>query len=139
MSEHKHVPRNVNEVHKSEQTGFNTRLAVLLTRSVGTMPTAYTFVVLAIVGLFAILGLLSPIVAVLVAWTSQTLIQLVLLPVIMVGQNVLSRKSELMAEEQFKTTEKTYHDTELIMARMDKQDENIQEILTLIRGQHQDM
>lgn len=139
MSEHKHVPRNVNEVHKSEQTGFNTRIAVLLTRSVGTMPTAYTFVVLAIVGLFAILGLLSPIVAVLVAWTSQTLIQLVLLPVIMVGQNVLSRKSELMAAEQFKTTEKTYHDTELIMARMDAQDKKIEEMLALMHAKTSDV
>ncbi len=86
------------------------------------MWTAYTFVVLAIIGLFAILGLLSPIVALLVAWTSQTLIQLVLLPIIMVGQNVLGRKTELQADEQFRTTMSTYHDIEQIMLHLSAQD-----------------
>ena len=121
---HPHQPRNPNEVHRLEQAaeGINTKIAVTLTKRVGTMWTAYTFVVLAIVGLFAILGVLSPLVALLVAWTSQTLIQLVLLPVIMVGQNVLSRKQEIQSEEQFNTTIKTYHDIEQIMQHLSAQD-----------------
>jgi len=124
---HRHVPVNVNAVQKEEQEegGFNTLLAVWLTQHVGSMWTAYTFVILAVIGLFAILGLLSPIVALLVAWTSQTLIQLVLLPVIMVGQNVLGRKSELLAEEQFKTTMSTYHDIEEIMKHLSAQDSEL--------------
>jgi len=119
-----HQPRNVNLLHEAEKAaaGINTRVAVGLTKSVGTMWTAYTFVVLAIIGLFAILGLLSPIVALLVAWTSQTLIQLVLLPIIMVGQNVLGRKTELQADEQFNTTMSTYHDIEQIMQHLLVQD-----------------
>src|SRR5438552_2551730 len=94
---HQHQPRNVNLLHQAEKAaaGINTRIAVGLTKGVGTMWTAYGFVVLAVIGLFAILGLLNTTVATLVAWTSQTLIQLVLLPIIMVGQNVLGRKSEL--------------------------------------------
>src|SRR5437667_9100357 len=114
---HPHQPRNINKLHKEQlaAAGINARIAVGLTKRVGTMWTAYTFVVLAIIGLFAILGLLSPIVALLVAWTSQTLIQLVLLPIIMVGQNVLGRKTELQADEQFRTTMSTYHDIEQIM------------------------
>src|ERR1700736_5428595 len=121
---HQHKPRNVNLLHEAEQAaaGINTRIAVGLTKSVGTMWTAYTFVVLAIIGLFAILGLLSPIVALLVAWTSQTLIQLVLLPIIMVGQNVLGRKTELQADEQFNTTMSAYHDIEQIMQHLSDQD-----------------
>jgi uncharacterized membrane protein len=121
---HPHQPRNVNLVHEAElaAAGFNTRLAVGLTQSVGTMWTAYTFAVLAIIGLFAILGLLSPIVALLIAWLSQTFIQLVLLPIIMVGQNVLGRKAELQADEQFNTTIKTYHDIEQVMAHLVAQD-----------------
>ncbi|MEO8973376.1 MAG: hypothetical protein ABI406_17460 [Ktedonobacteraceae bacterium] len=120
----KRPPRNVNLVHAAEQAaaGFNTRLAVGLTEKVGTMWTAYTFAVLAIVGLFAILGLLSPIVALLVAWVSQTFIQLVLLPIIMVGQNVLGRKAELQSEEQYNTTINTYHDIEQIMEHLSAQD-----------------
>lgn len=117
-------PRNVNLVHEAEKAaaGFNTRLAVGLTQKVGTMWTAYTFAVLAIIGLFAILGLLSPIVVLLVAWVSQTFIQLVLLPIIMVGQNVLGRKAELQSEEQYTTTINTYHDIEQIMEHLSAQD-----------------
>jgi len=124
---HPHVPRNVNALHKAEQAaaGFNTRFAVGLTQRVGTMWTAYTFAVLAIIGLFAILGLLAPLVVLLVAWVSQTFIQLVLLPIIMVGQNVLGRKSELQADEQFNTTQKSYHDIEQIMQHLSAQDDEI--------------
>src|SRR6266566_813015 len=109
-----HQPRNVNRLQEAEQaaSGFNTRVAVALTKGVGTMWTAYAFVVLAFIGLFAILGLLNPIVALLVAWASQTFLQLVFLPIIMVGQNVLRRKTELQADEQFSTTMSTYHDIE---------------------------
>jgi len=119
-----HQPRNVNQLHEAEkaEAGVNTRVAVGLTKIVGTMWTAYTFVVLAIIGLLAILNLLSPIVALLVAWTSQTLIQLVLLPIIMVGQNVLGRKAELQADEQFHTTVSTYHDIEQMMQHLSTQD-----------------
>lgn len=124
---HPHQPRNINVVHAAEQkaAGINTSIAVGLTKSVGSMWTAYSFTVLAVIGLFAILGLLSPIVALLVAWTSQTLIQLVLLPVIMVGQNVLGHKQELQADEQYETTMKTYHDIEEIMKHLSAQDEEI--------------
>ena len=65
---HPYQPRNVNLLHEAEQkaAGVNTKIAVALTKSVGTMWTAYTFMALAVVGLMAILGLLSPIVALLV-------------------------------------------------------------------------
>jgi hypothetical protein len=46
-----------------------------------------------------------------------------ILPIIMVGQNVLGRKSELQADEQFNTTQKSYHDIEQIMQHMAAQDE----------------
>ncbi len=124
LFEHKqlvHKLRNVNDVHQAEQ-GINTRIAVALTRIVGSMPTAYVFVALALVGLCAILGWFNPLVALLVAWLSQTLIQLVLLPVIMVGQNVLSRHQELQADEMFATTEKSYHDIEQIIQHLEAQD-----------------
>lgn len=117
-------PRNVNRLQEAEQSasGFNTRIAVALTKGVGTMWTAYAFVALALIGLFAILGLLNPGVSLLVAWTSQTLLQLVLLPIILVGQNVLGRKAELQAEEQFRTTMSTYHDLEQVMKHLLAQD-----------------
>jgi len=132
-----HIPRNVNRVHAAEiaAAGINTQIAVWLTEHVGTMWTAYAFAVLAIIGLFAILGLLSPIVALLIAWISQTFLQLVLLPVIMVGQNVLGRKSELQADESYATTMKTFADIEAVMKHLNEQDEKIFELEQLIKAQ----
>src|SRR6266566_428005 len=119
-----HKPRNVNVQHKAEQeaSGVNMRIAVGLTKSVGTMWTAYSFAVLAITGLLAILGWLPPVVALLVAWLSQTFLQLVFLPILSVGQNVLGRHAELMAEEQFNTTINSYHAIEEIMQHLSAQD-----------------
>jgi len=121
---HPYQPRNVNLLHKAEQksAGVNTRIAATLTKSVGTMWMAYAFMALAVVGLLAILGLLSPIVALLVVWISQTFLQLTLLPIIMVGQNVLGRKAELQADEQFNTTMSSCNDIENIMQHLSAQD-----------------
>ena len=133
---HLHQPQNVNVLHAAEQKaeGFNTRVAVMLTKSVGTMWTAYSFAVLAFIGLFAILNLLPPIVILLVAFISQTFLQLVLLPVIMVGQNVLGRKAELQSDEMFQTSQHSFHDIEEIIKHLDKQDEAILEILKLLEA-----
>ena len=127
----------MNRVHAAEiaAAGFNTRLAVWLTEHVGTMWTAYVFAVIATIGLLGILDLLSPIVALLVAWVSQTFIQLVLLPIIMVGQNVLGRKSELQSDEAYATTMKTYADIEAVMKHLDDQDKKIFALEQLMKAQ----
>jgi len=75
-----------------EHVGFNGKIALALTTIVGTMWCAYAFAVLALVALPSALGqgtLLAD-----VSWLSQTFIQLVMLSVIMVGQNILSRASD---------------------------------------------
>src|SRR5215469_11899796 len=121
---HQHQPRNVNLLMEAEQAtaGFNTKLAVALTQGTGTMWTAYIFAILAITGLFGLLGWLNPFVFLLTTWISQQFLQLVLLPVILVGQNVLSHKAELQADEQFHTTMSIYHDIEQIMQHLSAQD-----------------
>lgn len=120
---HQHQPRNVNLLMEAEQatSGFNTRLAVALTKYTGTMWTAYLFAGIGIgslVGFFTnnvFLGLLF-------GSISSYFLQLVLLPIIMTGQNVLGRKAELQADEAFKTTMSTYHDIEQIMQHLLAQD-----------------
>jgi hypothetical protein len=137
---HPHMPKNVNKVHKEQHqaAGFNTHVAVLLTKAVGTMPTAYLFTVLSFVGLLGLLGYLPPSVFLFCTWLSQMFLQLVFLPILSVGQNVLGKHAELLAEEQFNTTQKSYHDIEQMMAHLDAQDRKIleleQHILLLIRG-----
>jgi uncharacterized membrane protein len=122
-----HKPQNVNTRHRAEvaASSLNTRIAVKLTQWVGSMPCAYFFTAIAIVGLFGLLGWLNPFIFLLMQWLSQQFLQLVLLSVIMVGQSVLGRKQELQSEEQFNTTMKIYHDIEQISKHMDKQDEEL--------------
>ncbi len=121
---HPHTPTNVNETHKAEQAtaGFNERLAVKLTKATSTMLCAYFFVCLALLGFPALSAWLGPMVAIYVVWFSQTFLQLVFLPVLSVGQGVLGHHAELMADEQFKTTQRTYHDIEQVMHHLDAQD-----------------
>lgn len=121
---HKHKSRNANDIHKAEHaaSGINQKIAIGLTKAVGTMPTAYIFALLACIGLLAILGILPPLTALLVAWLSQTFLQLVFLPILSVGQNVLGRKQEIQADEMFATTQRTLNDSEQLIAHLDKQD-----------------
>lgn len=135
---HPHTPRNVNTVHQAERaTGspwkrWNERIAVGLTLRVGTMETAYIFCLLAFVGLLGLLGGLSPFTFLLASWASQQFTQLVLLPVIMLGQNVLSRKAELQAEETYQTTLHILHDVDQLHRHQDAQDQLLRRILAAL-------
>lgn len=93
-----------------EVEGFNAKLALLITRSVGTMACAYLFAVIALISLPAALS--SGQVIIIVAWIAQTFLQLVLLSIIMVGQTVQSAASDARAAKEFA-------DTETILDRLD--------------------
>jgi hypothetical protein len=67
---------------------FNAWFAVKVTNGVGTMWCAYAFAALALISLPQAIS--SHNVVTLVSWVSQTFLQLVLLSVIIVGQNVLA-------------------------------------------------
>lgn len=80
---------------------FNSRLAVLITKSVGSMWCAYAFGLLALVSLPAAIESHSAIV--MVGWIAQTFLQLVLLPIIIVGQNVQSAANDARAQIDHET------------------------------------
>ena len=103
------APKSINETHKDRLKPLD-RLGVFITRAVGTMVAALLFTVLALISLPAALATHDKIV--IVAWIAQTLLQLVLLPIIIVGQNIQGKHTEVMAEEEFKTTQTTYKDLE---------------------------
>ncbi len=81
---------------------MNERIAVWLTHRVGSMTTAYLFCALALVSLPSVL--VSHNVLVMVSWLAQTFIQLVLLPIIIVGQDVASRRVEATIMETHQQT-----------------------------------
>ena len=103
-----HEPRLVLSHHGHEQvhgTGtvgrFNTWLAVQITKTVGTMWIAYLFAAIALISLPAAIA--SGHVIVIVAWIAQTFFQLVLLPIIIVGQNVIQATNDARAEADHET------------------------------------
>jgi hypothetical protein len=90
--------------------GFNAKVAVLLTKIVGTMWCFYVFNGIALVSLPSALrtGQLT----IIINWVSSNWIQLILLPALMVGQNVQSAAADARAV-------KTFEDTEKILDRLD--------------------
>jgi ABC-type nickel/cobalt efflux system permease component RcnA len=109
-----------------EHVGFNGRVALILTTTVGTMWCAYAFAVLAFVALpQALQGGLLPI----IQWVSQTFIQLVMLSVIMVGQNILSRASDKRADMTYQDAEATFHEAQQIQAHLKAQDDALNALL----------
>src|ERR1700736_5050165 len=106
-----HVPRLVRsrevhaDVHGASAVGrFNSRIAVLITKSVGTMWAAYLFALIALVSLpQAWAAFQSGDTVTGVTWLSQSFLQLVLLPIIIVGQNVISAYQDARAEADHET------------------------------------
>ena len=76
---------------------FTRRIAEKITSFVSTMWCAYIFAALALISLPA--AIKTGDVVVIVAWIAQTFLQLVLLSIIMVGQQVSSRSVEEMIKE----------------------------------------
>src|SRR5947209_3813546 len=102
-------PREIKEAVR-EVEGFNAKLALVITRSVGTMACAYLFALIAFISLPSAIN--SGQVIVIVSWVAQTFLQLVLLSIIMVGQSVQSAASDARAAKEFT-------DTETILDRLD--------------------
>src|ERR1700722_18120895 len=83
----------------------NTWLALWITKIVGSMWCAYVF---GLMDLFSLPTAIRGGTGTLIAWIAQTFLQLVLLSIIMVGQNV-------QAEAADKRADATYHDVSMLL------------------------
>lgn len=125
--------RNVNSNHRARLTRIN-KLALWITEHVGSM------------GFFAMIffwtiGWLSwntlapndyrfdPYPAFVLWLFISNMIQIFLMPLIMVGQNLQSRHSEIRAEEDFAINKKSETEIEVILKHLENQNEMILEIL----------
>ena len=108
-------------------TRFNTWLAVKVTNGVGTMWCAYAFAALALVSLPA--AIMSGNAVLIVSWISQTFLQLVLLSIIIVGQNVLAAASDKRAEATYQDADAVLHTALQIQDHLLAQDGEIEKIL----------
>lgn len=131
---HDYEPQNANETHQAErrkpgeQPGWrgvvarvNEWIAVKLTLVVGTMYCAYVFLVLALSG-FPGPHATS---AQYVQWFSQTVLQLVFLPVLAVGTAVLSRHSQHLAEAMYNGIRRLLHELLEIVKHLSAQDDHL--------------
>jgi uncharacterized membrane protein len=116
-----HGPIKVADQHPTDNAAnrFNTRVALVITKAVGSMWCAYVF------GLFDLISLPAAInggAATIVAWVAQTFLQLVLLSIIMVGQNVQADAADKRSEATYKDAEALLHGQEQVAAHMAAQD-----------------
>jgi len=119
------MPRGGNPIRR-----FNTWLAVKVTTVVGTMWCAYAFAALAFVSLPAAIASGNPVL--IVSWISQTFLQLVLLSIIIVGQNVLAAASDKRAEATFEDADAVLHTALQIQDHLAAQDAELEKILARV-------
>jgi hypothetical protein len=96
---------------------FNKRIALLITNNIGTMSCFWVFCGISLVALPAVLveaKVISPTIGIigqigfsyLVAWMAQSFIQLVLLPALMVGQNLQNIAADARSAKTFEDVER---------------------------------
>ena len=111
---------------------FNTFLALKVTAGVGTMWCAYAFAALALVSLPDAIRSHSAVT--LVSWISQTFLQLVLLSIIIVGQNVQSAAADARAQATYEDADAVLHTALEIQEHMEAQDGEINQILSEVHA-----
>ncbi len=116
--------------HKKVQSalGLQDRIALLITGAIGTMYAVYVF------AMFMAAWMLFQVVSGKQAFDPYpfafllflgNIVQLLLMPLIMVGQNLQGRHAEARADEEYKTVGKTFKDLETVMKHLDAQDREL--------------
>ena len=67
-----------------------------------------------------------------VQWISQTFIQLVMLSVIMVGQNIIGQAADRRSEMTYKDADATFHEAEQIQQHLAAQDAALNQLLSKV-------
>jgi len=111
---------------------LNARFGLFVTLAVGTMWCAYLFTLLALVSLPAALGTHNKLI--IVAWIAQTFLQLILLPIIIVGQNVQAAAADKRAEDTYKDAEAVLHEAIEIQKHLKAQDEVLGRLIAAAKG-----
>jgi hypothetical protein len=114
--------------HPNPIIRFNARFGLLITLIVGTMWCAYVFAAVAFVSFSANLGSVQN----LILWISSSFLQLVLLPIIIVGQNIQAKASDKRAEDTYNDAEAVLHEITDVQAHLEAQDQKILDILARV-------
>lgn len=124
----RYFPANVNKAHQQSLSAQD-RIALVITSAIGTMYAVYFFAIF---------------LAGWMIWQSRiankpfdpypfafllfigNIIQLVLMPLIMVGQNIQYRHSEIRADEEYMATTSSFHDIEHVLQLLNSQGAELQ-------------
>jgi uncharacterized membrane protein len=125
--------RNVNKAHKEKMTRIN-KIALWITDRVGSM--GFFFIIFLWTAIWLGWNSLAPgklafdPFPAFVLWLFiSNMIQIFLMPLIMIGQNLQSKHSELRAEEDFVINKKAESEVETILMHLENQNELILKIL----------
>lgn len=116
-----------------ERVGFGAALGAHITAIVGTMACAAVFACLALISLPA--AIKTGDLIVIVGWIAQTFIQLVLLPIIIVGQNVQGRASDKRAVQTYQDAEAILHECLQLQEHLMAQDKVLQSLIAGAKGE----
>jgi hypothetical protein len=111
---------------------INAKVGLRITVIVGTMWCAYLFTLLALVS--APTAFKSGDKLIIIAWIAQTFLQLVLLPIIIVGQNVQATAADARSEATYDDAAAVLAEAKQIQAHLQAQDEAIEKILAATRA-----
>ena len=131
--QHQHVEtrkqNNPHEKKKARATGksLNDVIGLNITKGVGTMWAAYVFFALSLVSLPGVLA--SGDMVTIVAWIAQTFLQLVLLPIIIVGQNLQAAESEKRAIATYDDAGAILEEAKEIQAHLSDQDKALSHLV----------
>lgn len=106
---------------------FLDRAGTIITSRVGTMWAAILFAVLALVSLPGAIMTQDPVV--IVAWIAQTFLQLVLLPIIMVGQRLQGEKTEKRDQETHDEVMSSHAELQALLAALNTSHEKLNDQL----------
>ena len=109
------------------RVGLNGKIGLLITTLVGTMWCGYIFAVVALLSLPS--AITSHNLTIIIAWISSNFLQLVLLPIIIVGQNLQAKASDRRAVLTFEDAEAVLHEAVQIQQHLAGQDVVLQQLI----------
>lgn len=121
--------RRVN--HHNFIVRFNARFGLMITLVVGTMWMAYVFTILA---LFALPDAIKQGTYFVIVWLSSSFLQLVLLPIIIVGQNIQAAAADKRSEDTYKDAEAVLKEAEEIQNHLLAQDQAITDVIARLEA-----
>jgi hypothetical protein len=125
------VAAAVAQVHGPGVIGrVNAKIGLMITLIVGTMWCAYLFTLVALVSAPSAFQTGDSII--IVAWIAQTFLQLVLLPIIIVGQNIQAAAADARSQATYDDAAAVLEEAKQIQAHLAAQDAAIETILKSI-------